>query len=601
MQPEQPTTIQRVLESFERSLSLTDSPSSAAVPAAEPGGSDPSADAATIVAAAAAAATPSAATGSDVTTKDYYAFRGETVKLLNHFGTVVTSIQQQQISQAASLTEVSGRLAPENLGSVIAGQLQPALKQFSDIVTKSISAAMNPTAINTMVVAALAAQPPQVSAPAAAPTSSFYSFGPALAPTNPIVQLPGYEVAPTAAPLTLASTSDAEMFLPEEALQTTSLNKFWEESADRQQEVQAFIRNLQADLPNKQAATPTLVMQPPSKSQSIVYHSTHPDIPFVPLVPASPVIGSVIAPATSSVLLPTMTSIANKSKIDQKIATFDKITQTSDVLSWLEDVSLACAITDTAHDKWVLVAGTHMTGAPLRYFKTAYSKARKQGQAALDAFCEWDNFVAWCEKTLNRRDHEKHAFDVLASLQQTGTVSDYTSKFDDFAARVETTVKMLLHWWLQGLQPHVREQCIRDPCTNQPFVLLEDSQDAALAVTSYDDNSTTGVGSLSTSTKKQRTNLGTAQATGYKTAVQQPTRPSPRAHRMQVCGTPQNLLKGIVVGQDPGEYALASYCSGAPPGTAAKMPPQLGKPGSANRCWTSGCNGHNPNSTEPHT
>ncbi|DBB04071.1 TPA: hypothetical protein ACH3X1_013124 [Trebouxia sp. C0004] len=53
---------------------------------AEPGGSDPSADAATIAAisraaptAAAAAATPSAATGSDVTTKDYYAFRGETV------------------------------------------------------------------------------------------------------------------------------------------------------------------------------------------------------------------------------------------------------------------------------------------------------------------------------------------------------------------------------------------------------------------------------------------------------------------------------------------------------------------------------------------
>ncbi|DBA99903.1 TPA: hypothetical protein ACH3X1_013787 [Trebouxia sp. C0004] len=342
-------------------------------------------------------------------------------------------------------------------------------------------------------------------------------------------------------------------------------------------------------------------MQPPSKSQSIVYHSTHPDIPFVPLVPASPVIGSVIAPATGSVLLPTMASTANKSKIDQKIATFDKITQTSDVVSWLEDVSLACAITDTAHDKWVLVAGTHMTGAPLRYFKTAYSKGRKQGQAALDAFCEWDNFVAWCEKTLNRRDHEKHAFDVLASLQQTGTVSDYKSKFDDFAARVETTEKMLLHWWLQGLQSHVREQCSRDPRTNQPFVLLEDSQDAALAVISYDDNSTTGVGSLSTTTKKQRTNSGTAQATGYKSAVQQPTRPGPRAHRMQVCGTPQNLLKGIVVGQDPGEYALASYCSGAPPGTAAKMPPQLGKPGPANRCWTNGCNGHNPNSTEPHT
>ncbi|DBA87201.1 TPA: hypothetical protein ACH3X1_004274 [Trebouxia sp. C0004] len=128
---------------------MTDSPSSAALPAAEPGGSDPSANAATTEAtaraaatAAAAAATPSAATGSDVTTQDYYAFRGETVKLLNHVVTLVSSIQQQHISQAASLTEVSGRLAPENLGSVIAGHLQPALKQFSDIVTKNISAAM---------------------------------------------------------------------------------------------------------------------------------------------------------------------------------------------------------------------------------------------------------------------------------------------------------------------------------------------------------------------------------------------------------------------------------------------------------------------------
>ena len=119
-------------------------------------------------------------------------------------------------------------------------------------------------------------------------------------------------------------------------------------------------------MPNKQPTTSALVMQPPSKSQSVVYHSAHPNAPFVPLVPTSPVIGSVVAAATSSVLLPTMASTANKSKIDQEIATFDKITQTSDVVSWLDDVSFACAITDTAHDKWVLVAGTHMTGAPLQ-------------------------------------------------------------------------------------------------------------------------------------------------------------------------------------------------------------------------------------------
>ena len=82
-----------------------------------------------------------------------------------------------------------------------------------------------------MVVTALAAQPPQVSAvaPAAAPTSSYYLFGPALgsalAPTTLIVQLPGYEVAP--APLIPASNIDAEMFLPEDAPLSASLNRFW--------------------------------------------------------------------------------------------------------------------------------------------------------------------------------------------------------------------------------------------------------------------------------------------------------------------------------------------------------------------------------------
>ncbi len=423
MQPEQSThtTIHRVVDSFDLLLSMADSPSSSALPAEAPGDSDPPTHATTAEAA-------TTVSGND-TARDYYAFKGETVKLLNHVGTVLDGIQKQQTTQAANLTEVSGRLAPETLGSVIAGHLQPAFNQFGHIVTKRIAAAINPVTINSMVETALAAQSIQTSAP----TAPFYSFGPtfgaALAPATPITQLPRYDVTPDT--LVPASTDDAEMLFPEDATENASLSNFWvgaaglqacydnwgypwlfgchkelqNDSTARHQEVQAFIKNLQAGLPNKQPATSALIMQPPSKSQSVVYHSAHPNAPFVPLVPTSPVIGSVVAAATSSVLLPTMASTANKSKIDQEIATFDKITQTSDVVSWLDDVSLACAITDTAHDKWVLVAGTHMTGAPLQYFKTAYSKARKQGQAALDAFCEWENFVVWCEKTLNRRDH----------------------------------------------------------------------------------------------------------------------------------------------------------------------------------------------------
>ena len=70
---------------------------------------------------------------------------------------------------------------------------------------------------------------------------------------------------------------------------------------------------------------------------------------------------------------------------------------------------------------------------------------------------------------------------------------------------------------------------------------------------------------------------------------------------MKVFGTSNDLLKGIVVGQDPGDHALASYCAGAPPGTAARIPPELGQPGTANQCRSKGCNGHKPNSTEVHT
>ncbi len=126
-----------------------------------------------------------------------------------------------------------------------------------------------------MVETALAAQSTQTSAP----TAPFYSFGPAvgaaLAPATPITQLPRYEVTPD--PLIPASTDDAEMLLPEDAPENASLSNFWvgaagleacydnwgypwlfschkelqNDSTARHQEVQAFIKNLQAGLPNK--------------------------------------------------------------------------------------------------------------------------------------------------------------------------------------------------------------------------------------------------------------------------------------------------------------------------------------------------------------
>jgi len=87
MQPEQSmhTTIQRVVDSFDLLLSMADSPSSSALPAAAPGDSDPPTDATTAEAA-------TTVSGND-TARDYYAFKGETVKLLNHVGTVLNGIQ----------------------------------------------------------------------------------------------------------------------------------------------------------------------------------------------------------------------------------------------------------------------------------------------------------------------------------------------------------------------------------------------------------------------------------------------------------------------------------------------------------------------------
>ncbi len=99
MQPEQSmhTTIQRVVDSFDLLLSMADSPSSSALPAAAPGDSDPPTDATTAEAAALAAAIAAAAATTTVsgydTARDYYAFKGETAKLLDHIGTVLNGIQ----------------------------------------------------------------------------------------------------------------------------------------------------------------------------------------------------------------------------------------------------------------------------------------------------------------------------------------------------------------------------------------------------------------------------------------------------------------------------------------------------------------------------
>ena len=98
MQPEQSThtAIQRVVDSFDLLLSMTGSPNSSALPAAAPGDSDPptdptTAEAAALAAAIAAAAAKTTVSGID-TARDYYAFKGETVKLLNHIGTVLNGI-----------------------------------------------------------------------------------------------------------------------------------------------------------------------------------------------------------------------------------------------------------------------------------------------------------------------------------------------------------------------------------------------------------------------------------------------------------------------------------------------------------------------------
>ncbi|DBA98709.1 TPA: hypothetical protein ACH3X1_014482 [Trebouxia sp. C0004] len=189
-------------------------------------------------------------------------------------------------------------------------------------------------------------------------------------------------------------------------------------SPDIATDVQTVIASIMDERKNKQAAVPGRLSLPAEDEPSGFTLTDHAGLPSaqrlirsafamppspVPSLPASgsalPILttsgpaavlsnvpasggASLSLPASSSALLPTMSTPNSKSKLSQKIKQFDKITPTSDIQSWLEDVAMTCALNDTPQDKWVLAAGANMTGSPSRYFKTAFRKAQTSGDSS---------------------------------------------------------------------------------------------------------------------------------------------------------------------------------------------------------------------------
>ena len=98
---------------------------------------------------------------------------------------------------------------------------------------------------------------------------------------------------------------------------------------------------------------------------------------------------------------------------------------------------------------------------------------------------DWDNFRAWCVKTLNMHDFEEIAFQQLTELKQTGAVIAYKSKFDVLALCAGVTPQQQLKYWYDGLKPDIVRDTRFDPVTRSKYKSIEDAQAVALAADSF--------------------------------------------------------------------------------------------------------------------
>ena len=103
----------------------------------------------------------------------------------------------------------------------------------------------------------------------------------------------------------------------------------------------------------------------------------------------------------------------------------------------------------------------------------------------------WDNFKAWCVKTLNMHDFEEIAFQQLTELKQTGTVIAYKSKFAVLALRVGVTPQQQLKYLYDGLKPEIVRDTRFDPVTRSKYETIGDAQAVALAADSFSTDNTT--------------------------------------------------------------------------------------------------------------
>lgn len=277
-----------------------------------------------------------------------------------------------------------------------------------------------------------------------------------------------------------------------------------------------------------------------------------------------------------------------------ELAKFSRIHADCDVTDWLMQAEENCIAGQVDKSQYVLYAAGRLDGLPLQYWNARKSQARESGNLA--EVYDWNNFVQWCESTLQSQDRVKVAFTSLRSLKQTSSVAEYKAKFDVLCIRAKIAPEQQLLYWYEGLKNEIVHKTEFDPVTRKPYASIDDAQSVALAVDTFFGGGSSHGSQLSQSHPKRGRDTGPANSGGdtpmrqakqqrFKIQMPRQSRPTTQAN-----GSLWFPLEGMVADRDLPE-ALQTFILTHQDPPEHCLKPSLER--ALGQCWVKGCQAQN--------
>lgn len=157
---------------------------------------------------------------------------------------------------------------------------------------------------------------------------------------------------------------------------------------------------------------------------------------------------------------------------------FDSIDYRRDLRTWLWAVKNVCDLAGFDNTSRTELAFSLLDKQPLARWKNRLLQAQEQG--TISKLYDWNEFEAWCNACLRKPDCRMHHYDRLHQLQQITDVHDYWADFLSCAARAEVKdQEILVHLWVKGLKPGIRDYASFDPVTCKAWTTVKAAQDRA--------------------------------------------------------------------------------------------------------------------------